>query len=399
VSDPAGVSPGGPAVVLSGARIVSAGRVRSGPLRLAGGLVDAGEPRRGDHVVRLDGHLVFPGLLNAHDHLPLNAFPKLPPLGTFPNASGWIAALQPVLSSEPFRAVRSIPEEVRARHGALKNLLSGATTAAHHDPLLDVMGRSDFPVRVVSPFGWCHSLDLAGRYGPPLEESFRSTPPGARWFVHLAEGTDAAARSERERLDRAGCLGPRTVAIHGVGFSEEDVARVLEAGAHVVWCPASNLSVLGATPAPGRLLATGRLALGTDSRLSGSRDLLEELRAAREASGLPASSLLRLVTGDAAGVLGLSAAGRLEPGAPADLVVVPDGGGDPAASLIEATRSGLLAVVLGGAPRVAAPELLSWLEAAGAEPRRARLDGVPKVVDARLFAPEAAALEPGLELL
>ncbi|HQR47296.1 MAG TPA: amidohydrolase family protein, partial [Thermoanaerobaculia bacterium] len=155
----------------------------------------------------------------------------------------------------------------------------------------------------------------------------------------------------------------------------------------------------GATPPPGRLLAAGRLALGTGSRLSGSRDLLEELRAAREASGLPPSALLRLVTGDAAGVLGLSAAGRLEPGSPADLVVVPDGGGDPAASLIETTRSGLLAVVLGGVPRVAAPELLPWLEAAGAEPQRARLDGVPKVIDARLFAPEAAALEPGLELL
>jgi len=361
--------------------------------------VDAGDPRRGDVVVRLDGHVVLPGLLNAHDHLPLNSFPDVPDLGLFANAAGWIDALQPVLESAPYQAARTIDPETRARHGGLKNLLSGATTVAHHDPWLPAMARADFPVRIVSPYGWCHSPRLAGRYGPPLEESFSATPGGARWFVHLAEGTDAEARGELDLLDRRGLLGSRTVAIHGVGFSKDDVARFLAAGASLVWCPASNLRVLGTTLDPVPLLAAGRLALGTDSRLSGSTDLLDELRAARRVSGLPGEALLRLVTKDAARVLGLTDPGRLENGSPADLVVVHDDGDDPYATMLEATRARLRAVVLAGVPRVADPDLRPWMAAAGAEPRAARLDGREKVVDARLFPPEVAALERGLELL
>lgn len=388
-----------PGVVLTGIRFVSPEGIRFGPLRLVRGRVDPGDPRDGDVVVRLDGHLVFPGLLNAHDHLPLNAFPDVPDLGVFTNAAGWIETLQPILDSAPFRATRAIDPEHRAWHGALKNLLSGATTVAHHDPWLDAMAREDFPVRVVSPYGWCHSPRLAGRYGPDLEESFAVTPAGARWFLHLAEGTDAEARGELALLDRRGLLDSRTVAIHGVGFSPEDVARLLAAGASLVWCPASNLRVLGTTLDPAPVLAAGRLALGTDSRLSGSVDLLDELRAARRVSGLPASSLLRLVTEDAASVLGLTGPGRLEGGSPADLVVLRGDGDDPYETLLEATRARLRAVVRGGVPRVADPDLLPWLEAAGAEPRAARLEGREKVVDARLFPPAVAALERGLELL
>jgi hypothetical protein len=45
------------------------------------------------------------------------------------------------------------------------------------------------------------------------------------------------------------------------------------------------------------------------------------------------------------------------------------------------------------------PDLAAWMEASGATVREARVDGVRKLVDSRVFDPEAAALEPGLELL
>ncbi len=396
---PTGTRPAPPvAVVLAGIRVVTPSGVYPGPLRISGGIVDGGAPRPGDRVVRLEGHLVLPGLLNAHDHLPLNAFPEVPDLGTFGNAADWIDALRPVLDSIPFRAARAIDPEVRARHGALKNLLAGVTTVAHHDPWLDPMGGADFPVRVLSPYGWCHSPRLAGRYGPGLEESHAMTPAGARWFIHLAEGTDGEARGEVTLLDRRGLLGLETVAVHGVGFSEKDVARFLAAGSSLVWCPSSNLKILGKTLDPGPVARAGRLALGTDSRLSGSRDLLDELRAARDASQLPAAALLGLVTTNAGEVLGLRGAGALEPGSPADLVVLRDPGGDPCEAILGTRRADLRAVVTGGVPRVADTDLLTWLSAAGAAPRPARLDGAAKLVDGRIFAGEAAALEPGLTL-
>jgi len=388
--------------VLGGARIVgpAGANVKVRTLRVEAGRVteEAAGAREDDLEISLEGHLVFPGLVNAHDHLGLNAFPRPDAGGPHSSAYAWIEALQPLLASRPFRAVREIDEAVRARHGALKNLLSGVTTVAHHDPWLPVMGDGTFPVRVVAPYGWCHSPKLAGTYGPSIRESLAATPLGARWFIHLAEGTDAEAERELGRLDALGGLGPATVLIHGVGLSAAGVLRVLSAGAGVVWCPASNLRVLGSTLDPRPLLAAGRLALGTDSRLSGASDLLEELEVARDVSGLPAPDLLRLVTEQAAALLGVPSAGHLEPGAVADFVVVPDVDGDPRAALVGFPRSLLRAVVLGGVPRVADPDLLPWLEAAGVPVRHVLLDGAAKLVDARLFTVEASALEPGLSL-
>lgn len=393
------MDPHAPPTCLTGARLVGPDGARSADLRLEAGRVAADAARRtGDLVVPLDGHLLFPGLLNAHEHLGLNAFPEADAGGPRASAYDWIDALQPRLASEPFREVKRVDEAVRARHGALKNLLSGVTTVAHHDPWLAEMGDPSFPVRVVHPYGWCHSLRLAGRYGPTVAEALAATPPGAPFFVHLAEGTDAEAAGELSRLERLGGLGPATVLVHGVGLGEAGVARVIERGAAVVWCPASNRRVLGATLDPRPLLAARRLALGSDSRLSGASDLLAELGVARESAGLPAADLLRLVTTDAAAVLGRLDAGHLSPGAVADVLVVRDEGGDPAGALTGLPRARLRAVVLGGVPRVADADLLPWLEAAGVPVRRVLLDGVPKVVDARLFTAEASALEPGLSL-
>jgi cytosine/adenosine deaminase-related metal-dependent hydrolase len=385
------------AVVLEGARLVGPEGARRAPLRLADGRVDGRTaPKDGDLVVPLDGDLVFPGLLNAHDHLGLNAFPPADVGGPRESAYDWIDALQPFLASPAYLGLKRVDEGVRARHGALKNLLSGATTVAHHDPWLAEMGEPDFPVRVVHPYGWCHSLRLAGRYGPTVAEGIASTPGGARFFVHLAEGRGEEAAGELVRLDALGGLGPATVLVHGVGLSAGDVERVVARGAGVAWCPASNFRVLGATLDPRPLAAAGRLALGTDSRLSGSPDLLAELGVARESASLPPARLLCLVTTDAAALLGRPGAGHLGPGAHADLVVARDPGGDPCAVLPGLPRSALRAVVLAGVPRVADPDLLPWLEAAGVPARRVLLDGVPKVVDARLFTREASALERGL---
>lgn len=334
--------------------------------------------------------------MNAHEHLGLNAFPAADVGGPRASAYDWIEALQPALATPRYREVRRIGEAVRARHGGLKNLLSGTTTVAHHDPWLAEMAGRDFPVRVVHPYGWCHSLRLAGRYGPTVAEGLAATPEGARFFVHLAEGTDEEAAGELARLDAFGGLGPSTVLVHAVGLAHAGVERVLARGAGVAWCPASNLRVLGATLDPRPLLEAGRLALGTDSRLSGAFDLLEELAVAREAAGLAGPELLGLVTGGAAALLGAPRAGRLGEGALADLVVIRDGGGDPAGALVGLPRASLRAVVLGGMPRVADPDLLPWLEATGVPARHTVLDGVPKVVDARLFTDGASALEPGL---
>ena len=364
------------------------------PLGLcAGRFVDA--PRPAAFRVDLRGHLVFPGLVNAHEHLHVNTVPPLPAGAPFPNSYAWIDAFQAHFREPAVAAALAVPKALRLRHGALKNLLAGVTCVAHHDPWHPALDAPDFPVALLRGHGWAYAPGWPD-YGPPVRASFDDTPADAPWMIHLAEGTDVVARAELAQLERLGCLAANTVLIHGVGLSGPDIERVIERGAAVVWCPSSNLALLGQTLDPRRLHAAGRLALGTDSRLSGARDLLEELCVAAVLSGFDAAALLSMVTDRAADVLRLPSHGRLAVGGSADLIIVEDRGGDPAGHLVGLQRGALRAVVRAGRPRIADLDFAEWFDAAGVETVPVLLDGRPKLLDKTLAEPALLALEPGL---
>jgi cytosine/adenosine deaminase-related metal-dependent hydrolase len=366
------------------------------PVTITDGLL-GGDAGPGTYRLDLPGHLVFPGLINAHEHLQNNAVPGLPQSTPFPNSYAWIEAFQAHFHSPAVVAALAVPKPVRLRHGGLKNLLAGTTCVAQHDPWHEALDAPDFPVAVLRRYGWSYALGWPG-YGPPPRESFADTPAHWPWMIHLGEGTDAVAAAELAALDQAGCLAANSVLIHGVGLGAQDLDRLLARNAAVVWCPASNLALLGRTLDPARLCLAGRLALGTDSRLSGARDLLEELQVAAR-SGLTAEQLLGLVTHQAAGILHLAPRGSLKPGAPADLVIVRDRGGPAAQSLVGRSRSELRAVVRDGRPCIADPDFSEWFAAAGVEAVAVLLDGRPKLLATALADPAVMALEPGLELI
>jgi cytosine/adenosine deaminase-related metal-dependent hydrolase len=163
-----------------------------------------------------------------------------------------------------------------------------------------------------------------------------------------------------------------------------------------VWCPRSNMNLLGRTLDPRRLCAAGRLALGSDSRLSGARDLLDELASIVDGYDLSTAQLLALVTTHAARILRMPWRGHLQAGATADLVIVKDLGGDPVRSLIGIERSRIRAVVRDGVPRIADPDFADWFAAAGVDAVPVMLDGQPKLLARSLAEPALLALEPGL---
>jgi cytosine/adenosine deaminase-related metal-dependent hydrolase len=399
-----------PPVVLTGAAIVTADGVERRSLALADGRVVAAAA--GARAIDLRDHLILPGLVNAHDHLQVNAVPPLPGRDPLPNAYEWARAFDGHFVKPAVRAALAVPAAIRHWHGGLKNLLAGVTTVAHHDPWHPVLDEATFPVGLLRRFGWCHSLGLAPRwdgllgrllsrrpltFGPPARASFRRTPTDAPWIIHLAEGTDRVAAAEGDAIQRLGLLRANTVLVHAVGLDDEAVARTIAAGAAVVWCPASNLAVLGKTLSPRKLFAANRLALGTDSRLSGSRDLLDELRVAAEQSDLSARELFLLAGAANARVLRMPEIGGLDVGRRADIVIVRDIGIDPYQALIGARRADLRAVVRGAVPMIADADFAAWFQHAGVPAVAVRLDGQPKILAQAVARPEALALEPGLE--
>jgi cytosine/adenosine deaminase-related metal-dependent hydrolase len=397
--------------VIRRATLVLPDGIRRGPLYVCDGRVSATRPTGGAFELDLPEHLIFPGLINAHDHLHLNSIPPLPHAAPFPNGYAWIAAFQAHFADPAVAAAMAVASARRHHHGALKNLLSGATSVLHHDPRHTSMDAPAFPVRVLQGFHWSHSLGMGRQprppagllaYGPPVAESFAATPARQPWIIHLGEGTDELAAGELARLEELGCLANNTVLVHGVALGPADVERIIRRGAAVIWCPGSNLSILGRTLNPRRLFDAGRLTLGTDSRLSGARDLLAELQIAAAHSDLAPRELLQLVTVHAARVLRAPAVGGLEAGQHADLLMLRDEGGDPYRQLLAAGRAALCAVVLGGAPAIAAPEFADWFAACGLEVARATLEGRARLLAVALVDTTGAGRslpEPGLELV
>jgi cytosine/adenosine deaminase-related metal-dependent hydrolase len=276
----------------------------------------------------LSGYLLLPGLINAHDHLEFNLFPRLGK-GPWRNAREWAAEIHRPDRS-PVKEHRAVPRTVRLVWGGIRNLLSGVTTVAHHNPFEGSFAGGNFPVRVVRKFGWAHSLDFT----PDVVALRRQTPVGWPFIIHAAEGTDARAQRELTKLDESGLLDDRSVLVHATAATPEQLEKVRARNASIVWCPSSNLFTLGRTLSASALRRLPSTSLGTDSALTAEGDLIDEIRVARQRCGLTAGDAYRFVTSNPARTLRLkSGEGAIRENGVADLLAVRDTGQTPANSL------------------------------------------------------------------
>jgi len=303
-------------------------------------------------AVDLNGYLVLPGLINAHDHLEFALFPRMGK-GGYKNFLEWAQDIHCSHAAEIARH-RQVPKHVRLWWGGIRNVLAGVTTVCHHNPFEHELFSEEFILRVVKDFGWAHSLSL----DPGAGLKKKATPAGQPFLIHLAEGIDEQSGQEIFELERAGALDAGTVIIHGLGMRAQGRALLRSAGAGLIWCPSSNLFLFGTSMCPEEIGRFPKVALGSDSPLTANGDFLDEVRCAHEVLQTPAAELYDYVTQQPARILGAkNGEGALRPRGFADLIAVRDTGLTPAETLSTLSYQEVELVLLAGRVQLASPEL------------------------------------------
>lgn len=318
--------------------------------------------------LRLDHHLVTPGLVNAHTHAPMTLLRGIGddlPLKQWLEQRIW--PIEAALVDERF-------VYDGARLAGLEMLRAGVTTCSdmYFYPEASARGLLSVGMRPVVgiiaiefPTRYATDADDYLRKGLAARDRLRDEPlvaftlaPHAPYTVadstlariaSLAEELDLPVHihlheTQHEidesvarcglrplaRLDQLGLVNERLVAVHAVHLTNAEIELLAQRGAHVVHCPSSNLKLASGIARVAELLDAGaHLAFGTDGAASNNRlDLLEEMRLAallaKGASGnaavLPAARALEAATLGGARALGLDARiGSIEVGKEADL--------------------------------------------------------------------------------
>lgn len=304
-----------------------------------------GQPDKdAEFTIHLSGNdLIFPGLINSHDHLLGNYYPRI---GSGPYLN-WLAWDNDLKSCDLYKERGKISNADLYELASYRNLVSGVTTVSDHIPhQVNESLINGLPVNVIKDYSLeheCSSYDLRWGRGITVEHTEARTK-NQPFITHIEEGYDEEATLGIDILDYFKALDEYTVLIHGIALSDSDIDLIAKRNANLVWCPSSNYFMFKETTNIKRLLEKGvNIALGTDSPMSGSLNILEEMRFACSlyqkiyGKELDPKTVVRMVTVNAARALRLKNTGRIEEGCNADILVLKDGNpGDPYRSLTQA---------------------------------------------------------------
>ncbi|MBF0474405.1 MAG: amidohydrolase [Deltaproteobacteria bacterium] len=335
--------------------------------------VGPGEPPphlKPKYIIPAQGHLVMPGLINAHTHAAMTLFRGLAddlPLMEWLN--NYIFPGEARLDGHTVY--------IGSLLACLEMIKSGTTTfcdmylfekevakAAEKAGVRAVVGEViyDFPSPNYGPIerGFDYTLELIQEYrGHDLitpaiephsvytcgEDLFLKAMDMARrenvmMITHLSESEAEVAQSLEQHgatpirhLERLGVLGPHLLADHVVAVSDEELDLLAERQVRVAHNPESNMKLAnGVAPVPKMLQRGMAVGLGTDGCASNNNlnmfqemDITAKLHklAAKDPTVMGAGAVLDLATNGSAAAVGLAhQIGSLEKGKKADVIIL-----------------------------------------------------------------------------
>ena len=269
-------------------RLRSSHKARSGHLLLRGTVVTPDQVFRGEVLIDgdtitcvaarpalppraraprtvVDTHgIIFPGLIDTHNHILFDIFDETDwaPTQAYANHNQWTNEARygaMVDAKQYLNGESGSPVDLGCeidKYGELKALIAGTTSivARRRIPPARATARSRGPStrrRTVSaPTRSRPQRSFPSTAQPTASATTSPTDTTDAYVIHIAEGIDATALNEFAKLDTVttadGCLfAPETTIVHGTALRRR---RVHDDGAHsmsLVWSPHSNVFLYG----------------------------------------------------------------------------------------------------------------------------------------------------------
>ena len=404
-----------PPVVLRGKVVTMAGPViAAGAVYLSQGDIvavqDAQQPPPAGFAAApvIDtGGVIYPGLLDLHNHLAYNILPLWKVPRRFDNRSQWLSRADYRRDvGEPMETLTGAgPDMLKAiiRYIEVKLLLGGVTSGqgmkskfGGNQLYRGLIRNFEVPDAPGLPVAGSHVVDLKA----DEVATFRADlDTGRPMFFHLAEGIDVHARQQYKLLAENALLRSNLIGIHSLALLPAQRRKMAQAGSRVVWSPLSNSLLYGKTIDP-RQLADSQVVfgLGSDWTPSGSRNLLFELKVAwltsQHADGVfDFRRLAEAATRSAARVCAWDVRlGTVEAGKLGDLLVLENRVADPFENLVRATEREVRMVIIGGQLRYGDSAAFAPLQLPAGDLEPIQVGGRPR----QLYLKQEGSLLSGL---
>jgi hypothetical protein len=324
--------------------------------------------------------IIFPGLIDTHNHILFDIFDETDwsPIKPYGNHNQWpseakysaMVDAKQYLNGEGSTADFGCEMD---KYGELKALVAGTTSVAGaanpanracYGSLARTIDQS--PNDLGSDKVQVATLFPTKSSGDGVCANFADGDTAA-YLIHIAEGVDATALGEFAKLGSLtttpNCLyDAKTTIVHGTALGDAELTTMATHGMKLTWSPRSNVFLYGGgtdltktTNVPLALMKGINVAIAPDWSMGGSQNMLDELRFADKVDNtawgdkLTPKMLVQMATINAAKNLALDTViGSIAAGKKADLFVIGGDATKPYDALLASTPRDVRLVMVGG---------------------------------------------------